>query len=120
MNPSSPKFLFRGVEVNDNDDVLSTMQLIVNSGTTMDAMEFIDDYATYLATFGHGDPYQVAKDNLGYLIGYLERDEAKEAYHFFEIGHPLLGDTPWELDAEDIFKKGMEWGEAMKKGLPYP
>jgi hypothetical protein len=114
-----PQFYFRDVKIHGTEDILSTMKLITSAGSQMDAMEFIDDYATYLKPF-HDDNYKVAVDNLGYLVGYLDAEDAKEIFEFFEIGHPLLGDKPWELSPEDIFKIGIQWGEAIKEGRPFP
>lgn len=116
-----PQFYFRGVKIHGNEDIISTMKLITSAGSQMDAMEFIDDYATYLKPFHEGeDNYKIAIDNLGYLAGYLDGEIAKDIFEFFEIGHPLLGDKPWELSPEEVFKIGIKWGEAIKEGRPFP
>lgn len=118
----SQLFRFRGAAVATDTELLETMELIARSGTKMDAMELIDDYATFLKESGVDvdDPWDMAKSNLGYMIGYLEKDNAQEIYEFFEIGHPILGEKPWTLTTEECFKRGVEWGEAIKEGRPFP
>src|SRR4051812_43938598 len=99
---------WRGVQISTDADLLSTMSLIVRAGTTLDAMELIDDYASHLRSDGADDPYRLAQDNLGYLIGYLPRDEGREVYEFFELSHPMLGAEPWNLSNEEILNRGRE------------
>lgn len=83
------------------------------------AMEFIDDYGTYLERLNPDmDGRQVAKQNLGYYAGYYDQATAKKIYEFYECEHPIFGThfpTP-----EEAFDIGKKWGEAIKKGEPFP
>lgn len=109
------EFIWRGVPIPTNAEVIETMKLLARSGTKDDALEFIDDYATYLNTVNPDkDGYEIAFSNMGYMIGYETKEDSQALYEFFEIGHPVLGDKPWELTPEEIFKKGIEWGESLK------
>jgi hypothetical protein len=94
--------------------MLDTMLLILRSGTVLDATEFIDDYATWLREGGAEDPYTMAQENLGFLVGFAERNEAERLYKFFELRHPILGPEPWSLTNEEIFRKGIAWYEKTK------
>jgi hypothetical protein len=81
--------------------------------------EFIDDYGTYLdSQHPDEDGRYLARQNLGYMAGYYDRDVACKVYDAFETEHPIFGKsfpTP-----EEAFDKGKEWGEAIKRGEPFP
>lgn len=116
------EFVFRGVSIGTDADILDTMLLLARSGTRLDAMEFIDDYAAWLRKAGHGDedPYKLAVDNLGYLCGYATRDEAEVLYDFFEIEHPILGREGHKMTSMEIFQRGVQYMECHMKGIPLP
>lgn len=116
------KFTFRGVTVDRDTDILDTMLLLARSGTPLDAMEFIDDYAAWLRSNGYGDDdaHRLATENLGYLCGYLAPNEADELYDFFEIEHPILGREGRNMTSKEIFERGAQWMECHMNGTPLP
>ena len=53
-----------------------------------------------------------ARENLGYLSGYLSENECKDFRQKFGVVHPIFGEK--NLSSGDIFKFGMRVGELLK------
>lgn len=105
---------WRYQEIHTDRDLMDAMVKIVKEGDALDAAELIDDYAAFLRSIGDSDSFDswvVAKSNMGYLCGYLDKSECEAIYALFEIEHPMLGPRPWDHSAEEIFKMGAEWAE---------
>lgn len=82
------------------------------------AVEFIDDYGTYLERCNPGvDGRWIAKQNIGYHAGYHEEEIRQLVYEVFECAHPILG-TRKNVTPEEAFQAGAEWAKGWKKDDP--
>jgi hypothetical protein len=55
-----------------------------------------------------------ANENVGWIIGEVDRDVGRRIIEWFRCSHPVFGIT--FPTAEEAFRKGVEMGEAMKNG----
>lgn len=50
---------------------------------------------------------RIVMENIGYLTGYMDRDEADRLLRLFATRHPFLGGPgEWPTDPEDVFALG--------------
>lgn len=115
--PPAP-FRWRNFTIETSAELQEVVLLILDIGNAIDAAELVDDYGRYLETLGNEDGRAVARSNIGYLAGYQDRETKNRIFDLFECEHPILGRS--NPTAEEAFQKGVEWGEAMKAGKPYP
>lgn len=112
-------FKWYGEPLNTMGEIFDEALHLIELGDPLLAAEFIDDYGTYLESINpEMDGRNVARQNLGYMAGYYDQETAQKVYEFFTCAHPIFGTefpTP-----EEAFEKGKEWGEAIKRGEPYP
>lgn len=120
--PTPMVFEWYGVKLSTMGDIFEEVLRIVGLEDPLLATEFIDDYGTYLEKVNEHeseiDGRYVACQNLGYMAGYYDQETRTAVYDFFEIEHPFFGRA--EPTPEEAFKKGQEWGQAIKEGRPFP
>lgn len=56
-----------------------------------------------------------ARENIGYMAGYVSVEEADQIYDWFGVSHPIFGTS--HPSAEDAFRTGMRIGEMTKNGM---
>lgn len=78
---------------------------VIRVGTPEEAQEFM---SVYRQATPHAD------DNIGWMIGDVDRDVGKRIIEWFGCSHPAFGTT--FPTPEEAFRKGMEMGEIMKNG----
>lgn len=112
-------FEWYGMKFENMGEIFEEALHLIDLDDRLLGMEFLDDYGTYLEKCDSEiDGRHVAKQNLGYFAGYYDRETAKKVYSFFECEHPIFGTkfpTP-----EEAFEIGKKWGEAIKRGEPFP
>lgn len=57
---------------------------------------------------------RIAKANFGYFAGYYNPEVCDIIYKTYQCSHPIFGDKPFSLSAEDAYKKGLEAGSKLK------
>lgn len=53
---------------------------------------------------------QIAKSNFGYFAGYYNQEVCDIIYETYQCSHPIFGDKPFSVSAENAYKKGLEVG----------
>lgn len=53
---------------------------------------------------------RIAKSNFGYFAGYYNQEVCDIIYETYQCSHPIFGDKPFSVSAEDAYKKGLEVG----------
>lgn len=119
MEPSLEGFEWYGQQLRTMGEIFDEALHIIELDDPLLFTEFIDDYGTYLESqHAEEDGRHLARQNLGYMAGYYDQETARKVYAAFECEHPIFGTefpTP-----EEAFEKGKEWGEAIKRGEPFP
>ena len=57
---------------------------------------------------------KIAKANFGYFAGYYNPEVCDIIYKTYQCSHPIFGDKPFSVSAEDAHKKGLEMGSKLK------
>ena len=81
----------------------------------IDAVEKVgspEEAQRFLSAYRQVNPY--ADENVGWMIGEVDRTVGKRIIEWFGCSHPIFGTT--FPTPEEAFRKGMEMGEAMKNG----
>jgi hypothetical protein len=119
MEQSSVGFEWYGKRLTTMGEVMEEALHLLELDDPLLLTEFIDDYGTYLEGLNpEKDGRELARQNLGYMAGYYDQEIATQVYNSFECEHPIFGrEFP---SPEEAFEKGKEWGEAIKRGKPYP
>ena len=58
---------------------------------------------------------KIAKSNFGYFAGYYDQEVCDVIYKTYNCSHPIFGDKPFEISAEEAYKKGIEDGKKLIK-----
>lgn len=95
--------------MNWNGRILSSyvdlLDAVAKVGSPEEAQEFLSAYRQV-------NPY--AEDNIGWMIGDVDRDLGGRIIEWFGCSHPVFGTT--FPTPEEAFSKGLEMGRAMKEG----
>lgn len=97
-------------------DVLEAVNSIQ---TYSDAMIFWEKYVQSIMEDGKDkhEAEKVAKDNIGYGMGYYSAEDKHRVYELFSdygVTHPIFGDD--DPTMEEAFEAGQVLGEAWKRG----
>ena len=57
---------------------------------------------------------KIAKANFGYFAGYYNPEVCDIIYNTYQCSHPIFGDKPFSVSAEDAYNKGLEIGRKLK------
>ena len=57
---------------------------------------------------------KIAKENFGYFAGYYNPEVCDIIYKTYQCSHPIFGDKPFSVSAEDAYKKGLEIDNKLK------
>ncbi len=57
---------------------------------------------------------KIAKANFGYFAGYYNPEVCDIIYKTYQCSHPIFGDKPFSVSAEDAYKKGIEISSKLK------
>lgn len=57
---------------------------------------------------------KIAKVNFGYFAGYYNPEVCDIIYKTYQCSHPIFGDKPFSVSAEDAYKKGIEISSKLK------
>lgn len=93
--------IWKGKNIENISDFIDA---VTGCNNKEEAQEFMSQYQIE-------SPY--AKDNIGYLAGYLPREQATKIFDWFEVCHPIFG-TSFPT-AEEMFKAGLKLGELVQK-----
>lgn len=84
---------------------------------SFEAKEFFKVYINWIAEYNHfswDKATEIAKSNLGYFAGYYNEEVCDIIYKTYQCSHPIFGDKPFSVSAEDAHKKGLEMGKKLK------
>lgn len=56
---------------------------------------------------------KIAKHNFGYFAGYYDQEDCDLIYKTYKCSHPIFGDKPYEVSAEEVHKRGIEDGKKL-------
>lgn len=70
-----------------------------------------DEQKQFVKEFCASGPF--ARQNIGYISGYFDRETAKKILKVFETAHPIFGTS--EPTPEEAFELGRKLGEQAKK-----
>lgn len=93
--------LWKGKNIESMGDLIDAVTGCINRE---EAQEFMAQYRAE-------SPY--ARENIGYLAGYLSREQATRVFDWFEVSHPVFG-TSFPT-AEEAFAAGLKMGELSQK-----
>lgn len=80
----------------------------------LQAMEFLDDYGEYLERMNpRDDGREMAKQTIGYLAGYQDRETKHAIFDLFECEHPYFGRE--DPTPEEAFQKGQDLAKEWKR-----
>ena len=83
-----------------------------------EAKEFFKEYINWISTQNHyswDKATEIAKSNLGYFAGYYDEEVCDIIYKTYQCSHPIFGDKPFSVSAEEAYKKGIEWAKNLNK-----
>lgn len=95
------EFIWHGKNLKTTGDLIDA---VVACQSREEAQEFMRAYRAI-------SPY--ARENIGYMAGYLSREQATRVFEWFEVSHPVFGTT--FPTAEEAFKAGLKMGELSQK-----
>lgn len=108
MTSSNPKFEWYGEPADTMREIISIVLDIARRENEMEAAEFLDDYGTFIERqSGSEDGRDVARSNIGYMMGYYGDEDRKVVYDLFECAHPIFGRTT--PTSEEAFEAGKKW-----------
>lgn len=104
----SARFIWRGKDVTQYGELGSAL---CSLKTEQDASEFWDAYVEFLsrptAKLGGLSPSDVASANIGYLMGYYDREARQRVYGLFpQASHPIFGRFESEPTPEQALEAG--------------
>lgn len=75
------------------------------------AIDFFKAYIEYILenndeAYTFNEAEKVAKANLGYFTGYYNQEVCDIIYKTYQCSHPIFGNKPFSVTAEEAFKKG--------------
>ena len=82
-----------------------------------EAKKFFKEYINYISMVNHyslDKATNIAKSNFGYFAGYYDEEVCDIIYKTYQCSHPIFGDKPFSVSAEDAYKKGLELGSKLK------
>ena len=82
-----------------------------------EAKEFFKEYINCIANDNHyswDKATEIAKSNFGYFAGYYNEETCDIIYKTYQCSHPIFGDKPFLVSAEEAYKKGLEIGANLK------
>jgi hypothetical protein len=94
---------WRGHEIKNYETLLQALVRVENKA---EAQEFL------LAYEAVNHPH--ARENIGWAVGDLNREQGRRVMELFECPHPVFGTT--YPTAEEAFRLGMESGEKLLSG----
>jgi hypothetical protein len=104
------EFVWRGKKLVSYGDIIDAVSAIHDKET---AEEFFEEYVA------SGVRRDTARQNIGYLAGYLDRDTARRVFDLFETTHPVFGRSfPSPEKAFEMGKEMAEQWKREKEGLP--
>lgn len=81
-----------------------------------EAKEFFREYINWISTNNHcseDEATEIAKSNLGYFAGYYDEEVCDIIYKTYQCSHPIFGDKPFSISAEEAYQKGLEIGKKL-------
>lgn len=100
MENETKPFIWKGKKIETAGELCSAL----NSLTEDEAPAFRK------AAEGFGP---VALSNIGYCIGYLDRETRRKLYKWLDVEHPIFGKT--EPTPDEAFEMGKKLGEKARK-----
>ena len=106
-----------------NNKTLNTFGKVFDEGLHLarenkeEAQEFFKEYIHYISKENGcslEEAERIAKSNFGYFAGYYDQEVCDIIYSTFECAHPIFGNKPFSISAEDAYKKGLEIGRQMQ------
>lgn len=94
----------------------------VHCAKTGKASDFFKAYVEHIFNVNdkvntYAEAEEIAKSNLGYFAGYYDKETIDIIYKTYQCSHPILGDKPYDVSPQEAFKKGVEYGKAVKETL---
>lgn len=85
-----------------------------------EAQNFFKEYIEYILEDNDNvktieEAERIAKSNFGYFAGYYDQEVCDIIYETYQCSHPIFGDKPFSVSAEDAYKKGLEMGKKLNK-----
>ena len=93
--------IWKDKEIKTMGDILNTVQTCQNRAEAQD----------FMFQYRQENPY--AKENIGYLAGYMSHEDATKIFEWFDCEHPVFGNT--FPTAEEAFKAGLKICELSNK-----
>lgn len=81
-----------------------------------EAKEFFKEYINCIANDNHyswDKATEIAKSNFGYFAGYYDEETCDIIYKTYQCSHPIFGNKPFSISAEEAYKKGLEMGKKL-------
>ncbi len=106
-----------------NNKTLNTFGELFNEGLRLarenkeEAQEFFKEYINYISKENGcslEEAERIAKSNFGYFAGYYNQEVCDIIYKTYQCSHPIFGDKPFSVSAEDAYKKGLEIGRQIQ------
>lgn len=94
---------WKGQEIKTFDDFIKYG--LLKCETKEEAKEFLGLYE---------QETESARDNVGYMIGYLPEEDWDRLFDLFDVGHPVFGRT--KPSPKEALELGMKVGERVKDG----
>lgn len=84
-----------------------------------EAQNFFKEYIKYILEDNDKvntieEAERIAKSNFGYFAGYYNQEVCDIIYETYQCSHPIFGDKPFSVSAEDAYNKGLEAGNKLK------
>lgn len=95
------EFIWRGRNLEKMGDLIDA---VIKCQSREEAQEFMAAYESV-------SPY--ARENIGYMAGYLSHEEATRVFDWFAVRHPVFGTT--FPTAKEAFEAGLKIGELSQK-----
>jgi hypothetical protein len=93
--------IWKGKHLQTYGDIIEAIRACSNQ---TEAQDFLCKYTVYC-----GNNIKIAESNIGYLAGYLSKEEAIKIFELFHVTHPIFGDT-WPTP-EEAFEMGQKYGK---------
>ena len=102
--------IYEGKELNTIMEVFNEALRCAKTGKNK-ASDFFKAYVESIINVNnvtYDEAEKIAKSNLGYFAAYCSREIVDIIYETYQCSHPIFGDKPYDVSAEEAFKKGME------------
>lgn len=100
-----PRLEWKGYTLTTYSDLLNAVVRIAEKGDKAEAQEFLRAYEAV-------NPH--ARDNIGWIIGDVDRDQGRRVLELFGCPHPVFGTT--YPTAEEAIRAGIEAGKKLLAG----